>query len=100
MRQILATEDHEPAPPMLRHDPFYRITRLVKEEIRKHKWIEGEKGRQLSWEQASAEWTEAYREEYEKFLLERLVSPWLTDEGPRSEKRRGGVLSLPHRIGG
>jgi len=24
-------------------DPFYRITYLIKEEIRKYKWIEGEK---------------------------------------------------------
>jgi len=32
--------------------------------------IEGEKGSALSWQQARAEWTEAQREEYEKFLLD------------------------------
>jgi len=43
-------------------DPFYRITYLIKEEIRKYKWIEGKKGRKLSWERARQEWTDAYRE--------------------------------------
>src|SRR6516162_2944556 len=72
MRQILETEDHVAIPPMMYSDPFYRITYLIKEEIRKHKWIEGEKGRPLSWQQARAEWTEAHREEYEKFLIDTL----------------------------
>jgi len=57
MRQILETEDHVAVPPMMYADPFYRITYRIKEEIRKHKWIEGEKGRRLSWAQARAEWT-------------------------------------------
>ena len=74
MRQILEIEDHVTIPPMMYSDPFYRITYLIKEEIRKYKWIEGEKGRALSWQQARAEWTEAHREEYEKFLLNTLPS--------------------------
>ena len=74
MQQILETEDHVAIPPMMYSDPFYRITYLIKEEIRKYKWIEGEKGRSLSWEQARAEWTEAHREEYERFLLNTLPS--------------------------
>ena len=45
MRQILEIEDHVVVPPMMYSDPFYRITYLIKEEIRKYKWIEGEKGR-------------------------------------------------------
>ena len=57
MRQILATEEHVQIPPVLYSDPFYRLTYLIKEEIRKYKWIEGEKGRELSWEQARQEWT-------------------------------------------
>jgi len=40
MRQILETEDHLAVPAMMYADPFYRITYLIKEEIRKHKWIE------------------------------------------------------------
>ena len=51
MRQILETEEYVKVPPMLYSDPFYRITHLIKEEIRKYKWLEGEKGRKLSWEQ-------------------------------------------------
>jgi hypothetical protein len=74
MEQILKTEDHVAIPPMIYSDPFYRITYLIKEEIRKYKWIEGEKGRALSWQQARTEWTEAHREEYEKFLLDTLPS--------------------------
>jgi hypothetical protein len=52
MRQILETEEYVKVPPVLYSDPSYRITYLIKEEIRKYKWLEGEKGRKLSWEQA------------------------------------------------
>jgi hypothetical protein len=62
---------------MMYADPFYRITYLIKEEIRKYKWIEGEKGRALSWPEARAEWTKAHREQYEKFLVETLSFPTL-----------------------
>jgi hypothetical protein len=34
MRQILETEEHVPIPPIMYSDPFYRITYLIKEEIR------------------------------------------------------------------
>ena len=54
MRKILETEDHVPVPPMMLHDPFYRMTYIMKEEIRKHKWIEAEKGRALTWAEARA----------------------------------------------
>jgi len=75
MREILETEEHVPIPPILYSDPFYRITYLIKEEIRKYKWIEGEKGRKLSWEQARKEWTDAYQEKYERFLIDTLYFP-------------------------
>ena len=48
MRQILETEDHVAVPSIMLSDAFYRITYLIKEQIRIHKWIEAEKGRQLS----------------------------------------------------
>jgi len=48
MRQLLEIEEHVAVPPMMYSDPFYRITYLIKEEIRKSKWLEGEKGRALS----------------------------------------------------
>jgi len=75
MRQILEIEEHVAVPPMMYADPFYRVTYLVKEEIRKYKWIEGEKGRCLSWPEARAEWTKAHREQCEKFLVETLSFP-------------------------
>ena len=75
MRQILETEQYVQVPPMMLSDPFYRISYLIKEEIRKYKCIEGEKGRPLSWEQARNEWMKQHRERYEKFLLETLSFP-------------------------
>jgi hypothetical protein len=44
MRQILEIEEHVTVSPMMYADPFHRITCLIKEEIRKYKWIEGETG--------------------------------------------------------
>ena len=72
MRQILESENYVQVPPMMLSDPFYRITYLIKEEIRKYKWTQGEKGRKLTWEQALKEWTAAHRDQYEKFLLDTL----------------------------
>src|ERR1700737_2228819 len=106
MRQILETEEHVQIPPVVYSDPFYRITYLITEEIRKYKWIEGEKGRKLSWEQARQEWTAAHREKCEKFLFERLSFP----DAPPSEDppAEGQIISaaanmlaqLPHTTGG
>jgi hypothetical protein len=75
MRQILDSEQYVQVPPMMLSDPFYRITYLIKEEIRKYKWIEGEKGRQLTWEEARREWTELHRAKYEQFLIDTLRFP-------------------------
>jgi hypothetical protein len=107
MRQIIETEDYVAVPPMMYSDPFYRITYLIKEEIRKYKWLEGEKGRSLSWEEAPAEWTKAHRKEYEKFLLETLSFPDLVPAAPSGANlsavlaRVGTTLSmLPHSGGG
>ena len=106
MRQILETEEHVQVPPVVYSDPFYRITYLIKEEIRKYKWIEGEKGRKLSWEQARQEWTDAYREKYEKFLIDTLSFPDATppEKPPPQEQSLSEVANrlakLPHRTGG
>ena len=99
-------------------DPFYRITYLIKEEIRKYKWIEGEKGRQLSWSEARTEWIAAHRQEFEKFLIDTLSFPNLVpakgsaqakspplgeeeSEEAQNLARTGVRLSnLPHRAGG
>ena len=103
MRQILQTEEHVQVPPLMYSDPFYRITYLIKEEIRKYKWIEGEKGRKLSWEQARQEWTDAHREKFEKFLIDTLSFPDPTPaEETRAErqsvsKAANMLAKLPHR---
>jgi hypothetical protein len=106
MRKILETEEHVEIPPMLYSDPFYRISYLMKEEIRKYKWFEGEKGRKLTWEQARREWTDAYREKYEKFLIETLSFP---ESAPAEELAKGKqdyfsevniLAKIPHRSGG
>ena len=106
MRQILETEEHVQVPPVMYSDPFYRISYLIKEEIRKYKWFEGEKGRKLSWEQARQEWTDAYREKYEKFLIDTLsFSDATPPEEPTAEEERAFVADnrlakLPHSISG
>jgi hypothetical protein len=106
MRKILETEEHVQIPPMLYSDPFYRISYLMKEEIRKYKWFEGEKGRKLTWERARQEWSDAYREKYEKFLIETLSFPEAAPaEEPATAKQdyfsEVNILAkIPHRSGG
>jgi hypothetical protein len=104
MRQILETEEHVPIPPVMYSDPFYRITYLIKEEIRKHKWIEGEKGRSLSWKEARQEWRYAHQEKYEDFLIDNLSYPAPT--APRESPANPAfsisplLSTLPNRTGG
>ena len=104
MRQILEIEQHVAVPPMLYSDPFYRITYLIKEEIRRFKWLQGEKGRKLSWKEARAEWTKAHREEYERFLVQTLSFPNLvpvTSPAVSAEevvaRTRAALSTIPHR---
>ena len=96
MRQILETEEYVPIPPLMYSDPFYRITHLIKEEIRKYKWIEGEKGRKLSWERARQEWTDAYREKFEKFLIDTLyfLDATSPEESPAEGRAKPGDKSV------
>jgi hypothetical protein len=107
MRHILETEEHVQIPPSLYSDPFYRITHLIKDEIRKHKWIEGEKGRKLSWEQARDEWTKLHRQNYEKFLIETLSFPQenvgaepVAQEEQKLSETATRLSKLPQRTGG
>ena len=88
MREILEIEEHVPIPAMMYSDPFYRITYLIKEEIRKYKWTEGEKGRKLSWEQARQEWTDAHQEKYEKFLIDTLYFPGANSRRSSRQRRK------------
>jgi hypothetical protein len=106
MRKLLETEEYVEFPPFVYSDPLYRITYLIKEEIRKYKWIEGEKGRKLSWEEARQEWTQAYREKFEKFLIETLSFPDAAspEESPVEERNSPSaaasvLANLPHTGG-
>lgn len=72
MRNVLETEQYVEVPPFMYTDPFFRITMLIKEEIRKYKWTEAEKGNSLTWDQAREEWTRNYRTKFEEYLLDTL----------------------------
>ena len=74
MRHILKIEEHIPVSPDTKEDPFYRMTYIVKEEIRKYKWIEGEKGRNLSWDEARRQWISLNGERFESFHNDILKS--------------------------
>lgn len=58
-------------------NPFDALAQRIREELREainheiriYKWIEAEKGRDLSWEEACNEWTEAHRENLGQFLM-------------------------------
>jgi hypothetical protein len=49
------------------------MTYIMKEEIRKHKWIEAEKGRSLTWAEARNEWLQKHGDTYTRFLRETLA---------------------------
>jgi hypothetical protein len=106
MRQILETEEHVQIPPAVYFDPIYRITYLIKEQIRNYKWIEGENGHKLSWEQARQEWTDSHRENYERFLIETLsFTDGSPPEEPLAEEKPffsavNMLAKLPHRTSG
>lgn len=72
LKQVLDSEDYVPVPPDVTADPFYRIAYLIKQEIRKFKWIEAEKGNDLSWEEARRLWSERHFDSYDQFLKNTL----------------------------
>lgn len=72
-RSMMETEDYVPVPPELMSDPFYRITHLVKQEIRKHKWIRSEKGESLTWAEARESWATMHFRTYERFFREAIL---------------------------
>jgi hypothetical protein len=98
MRQILETEEYVQIPPQMYSDPFYRITYLIKEEIRKYKWIEGEKGYNLSWEQARQEWANTHRGKYEKFLMDTLFIEGTSSDAQLTEGQRVSATACENEI--
>ncbi len=70
IQKVLDKEDYVPVPPQARSDPYYTITYLIKDEVRKHKWIEGEKGRKMTWDEARDEWLTKYHEDFIDFIIQ------------------------------
>jgi hypothetical protein len=62
---LLESEDYVPFDPQKHDKLHFNMCRLVKDEIRSHKWIEAEKGRILPWREAVAEWMDQY---YDQFI--------------------------------
>jgi len=48
---------------------YFNISRLIKDEIRTHKWIETGKGRDISWEYAVQEWMDKHYDEFISMLV-------------------------------
>lgn len=67
IEQLLESEGYVPFDENKHNKFHFNLCRLVKDEIRSHKWVEAEKGRELTWEEAVIEWMEKY---YENFLNE------------------------------
>lgn len=70
MKNILKTEKYVEVPPFVKSSPDYRIAYAKKEAIRAHKWIEAEKGRNLTWEEAKNEWLKKYENEFDEYFKE------------------------------
>ena len=67
---LLESEDYVPFEPQKHDKLHFNMCRLdmcglVKDEIRSHKWIEAERGRQLTWREAVAEWMDLH---YDQFI--------------------------------
>ncbi len=63
---LLESEDYVPFEPSKHNKFHFNIARLVKDEIRSHKWVEAEKGRELTWEGAVNEWMNYH---YDDFIM-------------------------------
>ena len=66
---LLESEGHVEYKPGKHNRLHYQTCRLVKDEIRDHKWIEAEKGRDLSWEEAVNEWMDLHYDAFMKVLI-------------------------------
>jgi len=63
---LLESEEYVRFDP-IKHNRFhFNLCRLVKDEIRSHRWLESEKGRKMSWEDAVKEWMNHH---YDDFIL-------------------------------
>jgi len=63
---LLQSEDYVPFDSNVHNRLHFNISRLIKDEIRSHKWIESGKGRDMNWEYAVAEWMDLH---YDDFII-------------------------------
>jgi hypothetical protein len=63
---LLESEEYVQFDPSKHNKFHFNMARLVKDEIRSHKWVEAEKGRNLSWEDAVEEWMNYH---YDDFIM-------------------------------
>jgi hypothetical protein len=66
MKDILEIEQYVEVSPYEKQSYEYKYNYAKKEAIRTHKWIEAEKGRILSWDDAKEEWTRLYEKAFER----------------------------------
>jgi hypothetical protein len=81
---LLESEGHVPYEPGKHNKLHFQMCRLVKDEIREHKWIEGEKGRNLTWEEAVKEWMDEHYDAFIKAVVPKsrinAYPQWIKDE--------------------
>jgi len=74
---LLESEDYVPFDPQKHDKLHFNMARIVKGEIRSHKWIEAEKGRILTWREAVAEWMDQYYDQFISLMLQKLLMKFL-----------------------
>lgn len=68
INKVLETENHVVLSPTEKDTFCFKLAFLTKEEIRNFKWLEGEKQRNLSWDEAKNEWMKLYYDDFLKHL--------------------------------
>ena len=66
MKNILNEEGYVEISPYEKDSYDYKLAYAKKESIRTHKWIEAEKGRNLTWNDAKEEWLRLYEKQFER----------------------------------
>lgn len=61
---LLESEGYVPFDEKHHNRLHFNLCRLVKDEVRSHKWIEAKKGRDLSWDAAVGEWMDQHFDEF------------------------------------
>jgi hypothetical protein len=73
MKSILKIEGYVEVPSYLKTSVSYKIAYLMKEEIRNYKWYEGEKKRDLTWEEAVSEWNAKHRAAFDRYINDKYM---------------------------